>query len=164
MMRGLGTLRQLRKSWYVFFFQIRGLPEKLLARDGFAPVGRMFSRAAIDKSRFPDDVLEVFRANAAEPGALTAMINYYRAVPLSLGLRRRGMPKIEVPTLLLWGEVDAALGKELTHGTERHVADLTVRYLPNVSHWVQQEAPEAVNAMLEAWLTGTPVPEATALR
>jgi pimeloyl-ACP methyl ester carboxylesterase len=162
---GLRTLRQLRKSWYVFFFQIRGLPEKLLARDGFAAVARMFRGAAIDKSRFPDEVLDVYRANAAEPGALTAMINYYRAAPLVIGRSRRlGMPKIEVPTLLVWGEADAALGKELTQGTDRHVSDLTVRYLPNVSHWVQQEAPEKVNAMLEAWLTDEPVPQASELR
>jgi pimeloyl-ACP methyl ester carboxylesterase len=67
---------------------------------------------------------------------------------------------IEIPTLLLWGEEDRALGIETTYGTERHVADLTLRYLPGVSHWVQQEAPEAVNAMLEAWLEGKPVPQA----
>jgi pimeloyl-ACP methyl ester carboxylesterase len=91
------------------------------------------------------------------------MINYYRALPGSFVLaRRRGMPRIDVPTLMVWGEEDSALGKELTFGTEDHVADLTVRYLPNVSHWVQQEAPETVNAMLEAWLTGKPVPQADA--
>jgi hypothetical protein len=39
------------------------------------------------------------------------------------------------------------------------VSDLTIRYLPRVSHWVQQEAPEAVNAMIRAFLTGQPVPE-----
>lgn len=163
MQRGLRTLRQFKKSWYVFFFQIRGLPEKLIARNDFAAIGRMFRGMAIDKSRFPDEVLAVFRRNAAEPGALTAMINYYRALPGSIALvRRRGTPKIEVPTLLVWGEQDSALGKELTYGTGSHVSDLTVRYLPNVSHWVQQEAPETVNAMLEAWLTGKPVPQAAA--
>jgi epoxide hydrolase 4 len=76
-------------------------------------------------------------------------------------LTQRAMPLIEVPVLMLWGEEDSALGKELTYGTGRHVRDLTLRYLPRVSHWVQQEAPEQVNAMLEAWLTGRPVPEAT---
>jgi pimeloyl-ACP methyl ester carboxylesterase len=74
--------------------------------------------------------------------------------------RRRGIRKIEVPTLMIWGEVDAALGKELTYGTNTYVADLTLRYLPNVSHWVQQEAPETVNAMIDAWLLGGSVPQA----
>ena len=55
---------------------------------------------------------------------------------------------------MIWGEEDTALGKETSFGTERFVSDLTVRYLPRVSHWVQQEAPEAVNEILESWLCG----------
>ena len=51
-------------------------------------------------------------------------------------------------------------GVELAAGTDEYVADLTLRYLPRVSHWVQQEAPEQVNAMVAAWLEGEPVPEA----
>jgi pimeloyl-ACP methyl ester carboxylesterase len=41
---------------------------------------------------------------------------------------------------------------ELLDGTEAYVGDLTIRRLPNVSHWVQQEAPEAVNVILSEWL------------
>jgi hypothetical protein len=59
---------------------------------------------------------------------------------------------------MIWGEADAALGKELTYGTGEYVSHLTLRYLPNVSHWVQQEAPETVNAMMEAWLLDREVP------
>ncbi len=51
------------------------------------------------------------------------------------------------------------MGKETTFGTEAFVRDLTLRYLPGVSHWVQQDAPDTVNAMLEAWLMSRPVPE-----
>jgi len=65
---------------------------------------------------------------------------------------------IETPTLMIWGEQDLALTKETSFGTDRWVADLTLRYLPDASHFVQQDAPEEVNAMLEAWLTGRPVP------
>ena len=77
--------------------------------------------------------------------------------------RQLGFPVIETPTLMIWGEQDAALGKELTYGTERLVRDLTLRYLPDASHWVQQDDPERVNAMLEAWLQGRTVPEASDL-
>ena len=59
---------------------------------------------------------------------------------------------------MIWGEEDAALGKELTYGTEKLVTDFTIRYLSNVSHWVQQEAPETVNAMTEALIMGKEVP------
>ena len=66
---------------------------------------------------------------------------------------------IEVPTLMLWGEDDMALSIETTFGTEDYVSDLTLRYFPGISHWVQQDAPEAVNAMVEAFLKGVAVPE-----
>ncbi len=70
------------------------------------------------------------------------------------------LPVIETPTLMLWGLEDVALSKETTDGTDEFVSDLTLRFLPGVSHWVQHEAPEIVNAMLLAWLAGEPVPEA----
>jgi epoxide hydrolase 4 len=157
--KGLFTARQLAKSWYVFFFQLPRIPEWALARNGHEAIGRVFRDMAVDKTRFPDEVLRHYRETAAEPGALTAMLNYYRALIRGRGEnRRRGAPRIAVPTLMIWGEVDTALGKELTFGTDKYVNDLTLRYLPNVSHWVQQEAPETVNAMIEAWLLGRSVP------
>jgi epoxide hydrolase 4 len=159
--KGLRTLRQLAKSWYIFFFQLPRIPEWALARNGCEAIGRAFRGMAVDKSRFPDEVLRRYQAAAAQPGALTSMLNYYRALVRGLQRnRRRGTPRIDIPTLMIWGEVDAALGKELTYGTDRYVSQLTLRYLPNVSHWVQQEAPETVNAMIEAWLLGKAVPEA----
>ena len=53
---------------------------------------------------------------------------------------------------MVWGEEDAALDLICLEGTERYVRDLTLRRLPGVTHWVQQDAPEAVNAMLRAFL------------
>ena len=161
--RELRRWRQLRRSWYAFLFQLPRLPEALMRARDYRAIGEAFRGSAVDKMRFPDEVLQVYRENAARPGALTAMVNYYRAYGRGGGgarQRARGYPLIDVPTLLLWGEEDIALCKETTYGTEQYVRDLTVRYLPRVSHWVQQEAPETVNAMLEAFLTGQPVPEA----
>ncbi|MBW2281424.1 MAG: alpha/beta hydrolase [Deltaproteobacteria bacterium] len=157
------SLRQLGRSWYVLFFQIPWLPEWVLTRNGAEAVGRAFRDMAVDKSRFPDEVLDVYRQAACKPGAAKAMVDYYRALVRGGGARRLGArpyPMIETPTLVVWGEEDAALGVELTHATGDFVKDLTIRTLPGVSHWVQQEAPETVNAMLEAWLTGRTVPEA----
>ena len=67
-------------------------------------------------------------------------------------------PMLETVTLMIWGEEDRALGVELTRGTDELVSDLTLRYLPNVSHWVQQEAPGRVNEIVLAWMQGEPVP------
>lgn len=159
------SLRQLRRSWYVLFFQIPWLPEWVLRRNGAEAVGRAFREMAIDKSRFPEEVLQVYRDAALAPGAAKAMVDYYRALVRGGGAsrqRRRGYPVIETPTLMIWGEEDAALGLELTRATGDFVKDLTLRTLPGVSHWVQQEAPETVNAMLEAWLLGRDVPRAGA--
>ena len=58
----------------------------------------------------------------------------------------------DVPTLVVWGEEDVALDLICLDGTERYVRDLTLRRLPGVSHWVQQDAPEAVNGMLREFL------------
>ena len=164
--RGLKTPAQLRRSWYIFFFQLPWLPERILAAGNAEWIARAFRGMAVDKSRFPESVLDHYRRNALRPGALTAMINWYRANFRSpfTSIGNAAQPRrLGVPTLMLWGERDAALGKELTYGTDALVDDLTLRYLPGVSHWVQQEAPEAVNAMISAWLKDEPVPEYTNL-
>jgi pimeloyl-ACP methyl ester carboxylesterase len=155
-------LSLLKKSWYVFFFQIPGLPEKIFLRDQGKGMAEVMRSSAVDKSRFPDEVGEVYRRNAMQPGALSAMINYYRAFLRGGGAKRQrdlGYPIIETPTLMVWGEDDVALTKETTYGTEDFVRDFTIRYLPHVSHWVQQEQPEVVNAMIRAFLLGESVPE-----
>lgn len=154
--RGLRTIAQLRRSWYIFWFQLPRLPERILAANDAAWIARAFRGMAVDKSRFPDDVLDVYRRNALIPGALTAMINWYRANFRNPFRSLAPAKRLSVPTLMIWGERDAALGKELTHGTETLVDDFTIRYLPDVSHWVQQEAPETVNAMITAWLKDRP--------
>jgi len=150
---GLFRWPQIRRSWYVFAFQIPKLPEWALGRRRARAIAGAFRNMAVDKSSFPADVLEVYRHQALEPGALTAMVNYYRANRRFIREQATDLTRpIAVPTLLIWGEADTALGKELTLGTDQLVTDLTVCYLPGVSHWVQQEAPEAVNEAIEAWL------------
>ncbi len=161
--RAVRRPRQFLRSWYALFFHVPRLPELLLGARGARAIGEAFRGMAVDKTRFPDEVLEVYRRHAREPGALTAMVNWYRATRLLGPVMKKlvdSPPGIDVPTLLLWGEQDAALGVELLEGTGDYVKNLTLRRLPGVSHWVQQEAPEAVNAMLAAWLRDEPVPEA----
>jgi pimeloyl-ACP methyl ester carboxylesterase len=149
---------QRKRSRYAVFFQLPWLPEFLFRMRGAKMIGDAFYGMAVDKSRFPDEVLDVYRQAALEPGALTAMLNWYRA-NLFGGTFDVDFPVLETPTLMVWGEEDAALGVEMTDCTDELVRDFTLRRIPNVSHWVQQEAPEAVNEIVEAWLTGQPVPE-----
>ena len=146
-----GSLAQLRKSWYVFFFQLPLLPETMLGARGARAVGEAFRGMAVNKAAFPDEVLAHYRQNAMQPGALTAMVNYYRANFLSLAQVQDAAP-IEVPVLMVWGEEDTALGLELTEGYAPYVRDFTLARLPGVSHWVQQEAPDLVNARMLDWM------------
>ncbi|MBY0519290.1 MAG: alpha/beta fold hydrolase [Sphingomonas sp.] len=146
--------RQIAMSWYIFFFQLPRLPELMMGRGHGRGIKGAIYNMAVDKSRFPRDVLKVYGDAAMRPGALTAMINYYRALVRTPDYRNALADggRIDTPTLLLWGEEDKALGIWCSEGTEVWVPNLTVRRLPGVSHWVQQEAPEKVNAILGEWL------------
>ncbi len=158
--RQLRTWDQWKRSWYMLALQLPFLPEWCLVAHDAEIVARSFTRMAIDRSRFPEEVTRVYRRSAQEPGAAKAMVNYYRAMlrtKLSVSIPKPGT--VDVPTLMIWGASDKALSNATTDGTERYVRDFTLRMLPNVSHWVQQEAPEKVNAILEAWLSGKEPPQ-----
>jgi epoxide hydrolase 4 len=144
--------RQFKKSWYIFFFQLPWLPEWMMGAKGARGIKGAFYNMAVDKSRFGKEVLQTYADAALRPGALTAMINYYRALLRTPDFRQIGDAQIDVPTLMVWGEEDKALNICCTQGTEEWVNDFTLHRLANVSHWVQQEAPEKVNDLVLNWL------------
>ena len=151
--KGLKTPQQLLKSWYVFAFQVPWLPELWCRLNDYQAIKNAFAEMAIDKTAFSPEDLQAYRDAAAKPGALTAMINYYRCVFKSLFFRKQlTWGTLEVPTLTIWGEEDIALGKELTYGTEQYVNDWQIKYIPNCSHWVQQEQPELVNDYIREFI------------
>ncbi|MEE2893848.1 MAG: alpha/beta fold hydrolase [Pseudomonadota bacterium] len=159
--------RQRASSWYTVFFQIPVLPEWLLGRRDAERIGEIFRTGTVRAGAINDADAEIFASSARQPGALKAMVDYYRAMGRGGGARRQqrlGHPEIDVPTLLLWGEQDVALRKASTYGTERWVSPLTVRYLPHCSHRVQQDDPDLVNEMLTAFLGDEPVPHAARAR
>lgn len=144
---------QRKKSWYMAFFQLPGVPELMLTARGGQAIRRAFFDMAIDKTNFTPDALDRYARDARRPGAIRGMVNWYRAAFRLQGKLAGPWDVIETPTLIVWGEEDAALGVELLEGTEAYVRDLTIRRLPGVSHWVQQEAPQQVNPILREWLT-----------
>jgi pimeloyl-ACP methyl ester carboxylesterase len=182
--------RQLLRSWYMFFFQIPWLPETLLGLNGAWPIGNAVHRAIVRKDAVTEDDLRIMREAASRPGALRSAINYYRAAFRSdevvAGMpapvrrffygdrtfappRRRleDWPKIAAPTMLVWGEQDVALRKELTYGMEPlFTGPLRIEYVPDSGHFVQQEQPELVNRLLLDFLgdlVGQPTSDASAL-
>ena len=159
--QGLRTFRQMRRSWFVAFFQLRWLPEKLPGQNDAEAITGALRQSLVNPERMTDESLQNYRDAATEPGALRAMRNWYRGSVLSAKqfLSRSDVPTLTTPTLLVWGEQDVGLGGELSEGTDQYVTDLTVRYLPDASHCVQQDDPDAVNAMMAAFLQNAPVPE-----
>jgi len=142
----LSHWRQRSRSWYIAFFQIPVLPERMLAAGGGAAVRRMFAGLPV-----PAEVVDIYARQIAAPGAATAMLNWYRAARITPDMPGLDTP-IEVPTLVIWGEDDVALDRICLDGTDRYVRHLRIARLPGISHWVQQHAPERVNALLREFL------------
>jgi pimeloyl-ACP methyl ester carboxylesterase len=147
MLEGFGTVRQLRKSWYMFFFQIPRLPEYLIARDDYSFAKR--SLRADSKKAFTDEDLDRYVEAWSQPGALTGMINYYRAA-LRRSPRKAAaqLQPIECETLVIWGMRDRHLGSELADPPREWVPQVRLERIEEATHWVQHDAPERVNALL----------------
>jgi pimeloyl-ACP methyl ester carboxylesterase len=154
MQRAFRTLKQLRKSWYIFAFQLPWLPENALLRNNAYEIGRMLKGAAVQKSAFPNEVLATYQEAMSKPGAMTAALNYYRQLIRHPLRSAKNYASIGVPTLLIWGEQDIALGIELTYGLEQWVPNIQIKRIPDSGHWVQQEKPELVNTLMAEFLRG----------
>ncbi len=147
---GLRNPQQLLRSSYAFFFQLPVLPELLIQWSDYQAIESALKGMAINKSTFSQADIEIYKDAASKRGALTAMLNYYRNAFSSFWQQKWSL--LEVPTLMIWGENDTALGKELTYGTEQYVRNFQIRYIPNCSHWVQQERPDLVNEYIREFL------------
>ncbi|MBW4559767.1 MAG: alpha/beta hydrolase [Mojavia pulchra JT2-VF2] len=149
--QGLRTPQQILRSSYIFFFQLPWLPELTLQASNYKAIERTLKGMAVDKSTFSQADINAYKDAAAKPGALTAMLNYYRNV-FQQRILKENWDILEVPTLMIWAEKDTALGKELTYGTEAYVKDFQIQYIANCSHWVQQEQPNLVNQYIRDFL------------
>ena len=148
-----GHPAQWAKSWYILFFQLPWLPEAVTLAMDARTVRRAFSEKAAKPRAFPPEMLDHFAKAAQVPGAMTAMINYYRANAAELSRWGSGKAAtITAPTLVIWGEQDPFLSVDLAEAAGAYVADMTLERLPHAAHWVQQEDAAGVNARLATWL------------
>ena len=148
MIRGLLRPVQLRRSWYVLFFQLpAGIPERAIARNDWARLRETFAADGLTKEE-ADVYVDAIRV----PGAVTAGMSYYRSALRRLVTGRTPRPqRIECPVLVIWGDQDRHLGKEMAEPPARFVPNARVEHIPEASHWVQNAAPEKVNALLLAF-------------
>lgn len=147
--------RQFRRSWYAALFQIPWLPEALMTSCHARVIGAIFERMRIQPQHLPDDIVRLYRQQACAPGALTAMLNYYRAALRGGGAIRQwklGYPVIDVPTLVIWGLQDQALARENLDGLEKLVTDLTIVKIEAAGHFVHQDDPQRVTHEILSWL------------
>ena len=135
LLRSMVTSDQALRSWYMGFFQLPVLPERaLLAREGRL-LHRGLRRAGLPPGT---DYVDRLRAD----GALTAALNWYRAIPYGLG---RAPRTVTTPTLFVWGDRDPALGPAAAVATARYVAGpYTFVRLPGTGHWIPEATPDAL--------------------
>jgi pimeloyl-ACP methyl ester carboxylesterase len=139
MQRAFVSSTQGLKSWYMLLFQIPVVPERLL----LAADGRAFRRA-MEGSGLPAADMTRYLAVLSAPGALTAALNWYRALPFSVAGAARPAP-VAVPTTYVWSTGDVALGRKAAELTRRYVSGAyRFEILDGVSHWIPEQAPDDV--------------------
>ena len=152
MMKSLlkGDREQLRRSWYVFAFQIPWLPEFFLRRNDWRNAVRVLRGSAKIHTFKNEDIAE-YKKSWSQPGAMTAMINWYRAV-----VRHRPKmpkdPRVTVPTLMLWGKQDVALSHRMAQPSIDYCDDGKLVSFEDATHWVQHDAADEVNHLLLEFL------------
>ena len=151
MAEGLRTPQQLLRSWYMFFFQLPEIPEALIQASDYQLIDTAFTAELVNKNALTKADIEAYKNAASKRGALTAMLNYYRNITHQRMLSS-DWSILEVPTLMIWGEEDVALGKELTYNTQAYVRNLQIKYIANAGHLVQQEQPQLVNQYMREFL------------
>ncbi len=148
----VGRPPQIFRSWYVLLFQLPRLPERLLAARDYAAVRSLFRRKPAVAGTFSRDDVARYVEAIARPGALTAALNYYRALRLPHASAIGRHARTEAETLVIWGDRDQALTSRLLEGIERYAPRLQIHRIPYASHWVQSEAAREVNEVLVEFL------------
>jgi len=144
-------LRQFRRSWYMFFFQLPWLPEVLLTAFNYRTAARSLLRSSRPGTFSPEDLVQ-YRAAWSQPGAFTAMINWYRAL-----FRFRttfANRTVRVPTRILWGERDAFLLREMAQESLRYCDNAELFTFARSTHWLQHEEPARVSELLIDFFRG----------
>lgn len=141
---------QLLKSWYVLMFQLPRIPEAAFRRGGGKPMAESLRKSS-RPGTFSDDDLSEYRKSWTRPGALTGMINYYRAA-LRSKISTPSDTRVHVPTLIIWGINDAFINQEFAEEALACCDQGRLVSIDGATHWVHHEEPERVNRLLLEFL------------
>lgn len=143
------SFAQLRKSWYMFFFQLPWLPEATI-RAGNWRAGVKTVQGTALPGAFSDEDMEHYREAWSQPKAITGMINYYRAL-MQRDSEWLDDTRLHMPTLIIWGKQDAFLNVEMAHESLDLCDMARIEVIEDATHWVQHERAERVNELLLAF-------------
>ncbi|MBP7765480.1 MAG: alpha/beta hydrolase [Deltaproteobacteria bacterium] len=144
---------QMQRSWYIFFFQIPGAVDRLAAAGDYEWVLQLITTSA-NPGTFSPAELEEYRKAFRQPGAFTAMVNWYRAMIQTQSEPPRSFD-VTVPMIFMWGEEDVAMLTEMADQSMRYCKEGRLIKLPGVSHWIQHEAADKVNAQIAEFFEQT---------
>jgi len=154
---------QQKASEYMLAFR-SATAESRLAENDFAALKRIVLAGLLAAGKITAEDERAYVAAWSQPGALTGGLNFYRAAKVGPPARDgepasgtlgtgEGASMVRVPTLVIWGEKDTALLPQNLDGLERYVPDLTIRRIPDGTHWVIHEQPAVVNRLIRDFLT-----------
>lgn len=144
---------QLLRSWYVFSFQLPALPEAMLSFNDFAMLRNALQQGTRNKHAYTKEDWDRYETAWRQPGALTAMVNYYRALawhgPLEMASAVSRSGGFQGPVLILWGDQDPFIARQLAEPDPRRVPNTEVVHFPDAGHWVHLDrASEVTNQLI----------------
>jgi pimeloyl-ACP methyl ester carboxylesterase len=145
-----GSFRQLLKSWYIFFFQIPWLPERLARMGNWRMLVKTLERTSHHGTFTAEDFAH-YRDAWSQPRAMTSMLNWYRAF-IRRAPRLPTNPRIIVPTLLIWGKQDSVLSSDMAQPSIDLCDNGRLVYLEDATHWVHHETPDTVQDLIIEFL------------
>jgi pimeloyl-ACP methyl ester carboxylesterase len=158
---------QQQASQYMLLFR-SPQAEQVLAAENYAALVNGVLAEGLKTGAFTEADRQEYLKAWAQPGALTGGLNYYRAAgvgppvpgepPATEPALAAGPLTVKVPTLVIWGEKDRALLIGNLKGLGQFVPQLTVKRIPEGTHWVVHEQPAQVNRLIREFIAGTPVP------
>jgi len=152
---------QRKASNYMLLFRSPGAEAKLSADDYSWLINMAFGKI-IKRGVLKDEDIQGYKKAWSQPGALTGGLNYYRAASVEAledpeaAIKKSAMagalPKITLPVLVIWGEKDTALLSGCIRGLDEYVTQLSIKRVPDASHWVVREKPQLVNSLIREFL------------
>lgn len=149
----LRDFEQMRRSLYALFFQLPWLPETLFRMNNWSVLAKGICNSARNNA-FTEKDIEKYKEAWSQPGAMIAMLNWYRAAFWHRPLITDEM-RVRVRTLLLWGVNDIALSRRMARPSLDYCEDGNLIFFPDATHWLQHEEAEEINHHLIDFLFDT---------